>query len=429
MVIKLNEASFYDTIKNNVGKVSQARKDAKKARNNPLKNLTDAEEDDIKLSPTAYEIYKEFKKAKSDYDVQVDHDAGKLQATFDARKVPTSLVDDFKAQGKYDKYVTTYDPQTKEVTMLFDIEADPATESVMVPTPTPYKYKPAKAPKNHDDLLDESLEEDLTMTPVEPFQIDGSDDLGLRTEINGRSYDFIMKDDSPFSAEQMFHKINKMMQFSKGKALAFLKKHAVGTRTTSPLHESGNPFKSSFICQGCGKPLDQCTCEIDLSEIEDEDENTQEEGLELITEDDDSSVDVLSLVDELNSLPVRAGDSKTSYEDVKEYEAVLNKIPEGTRLTLETVAGTDVFEKLVNNKYGEWSMSISPHNEPHDRSAFDVARWLAARGNLARGDIEVSKMNKESLSSSSATQSSNIGSHKRSSIDLIPMGQSEEEDD
>lgn len=287
MVTKLNEASFYDTIKNTVGKIDQARKDAKK---NPLKNLTDAEEDEIKLSPTAYEIYKEFKKARSDYDVQIDPDAGKLQATFDARKVPTSLVDDFKAQGKYDKYVTTYDPKTKEVTMLFDIEAEPATESVMAPTPTPYKYKPAKAPKSHDDLLDESLlDEDLTMTSLEPFQIDGSDDLGLRTEINGRSYDFTMKDDSPFSAEQMLHKINKMMQFSKGKALAFLKKYAVGTRTASSLHESGNPFKSSFICQGCGKPLDQCTCEIDTSEIEDEDEDTQIEGLELMTEDNFSS--------------------------------------------------------------------------------------------------------------------------------------------
>lgn len=29
------------------------------------------------------------------------------------------------------------------------------------------------------------------------------------------------------------------------------------------LKESGNSFKSHHICQGCGKPLDQCTCEVE----------------------------------------------------------------------------------------------------------------------------------------------------------------------
>lgn len=263
---------------------------------NALGNLISATDEEIKSNDTLAKLTKSFDKVKSKYDVQIDPRSKKLRMTFDSRKVPTELVDDFKSDGKYDKLVNSYDPKSYEVEMIFDVEKNiptnntnrsnsttatadnandsTAEESVMVPTPTPYKYKPAVPPEEDDDGL--TITEDLTMTEVEPYQDDSADDIGLRTTINGRKYNFRMKDDSPYTVDQMFSKVNKMMTFSKGKALAFLKKNAVGVRAESALRE-GNPFKSSFVCQGCGKTLDQCTC--DLPDVDDEDEETQTEGV------------------------------------------------------------------------------------------------------------------------------------------------------
>lgn len=40
------------------------------------------------------------------------------------------------------------------------------------------------------------------------------------------------------------------------------------------LSESSNPFKDKHICQGCGKPLSQCTCEVEEEEKVEEDLNS-----------------------------------------------------------------------------------------------------------------------------------------------------------
>lgn len=283
MVKRVNEEGFMDKLRDTHDRAKIAKDYLMGNRTSSYK-FQDATDDEIKSNTTLSKLTKIFDKSKAGYHVKIDLKANKLQMTFDATKVPTEVVDDFKSGGKYDKYVNSYNQESHEVEMIFDVEKNVPTrgdtekaedESVMAPTPTPYKYKPAKAPKESDDLI---INEYLEMSPVEPYHDDATGDIGLTTEINGRRYNFRMKDDSPYSVDQMFSKVSKMMGFSKGKALAFLKKHAVGTRHTESKLREGNPFKSSFICQGCGKPLDQCTCEIDLSEIEDEDDETQSES-------------------------------------------------------------------------------------------------------------------------------------------------------
>lgn len=97
-------------------------------------------------------------------------------------------------------------------------------------------------------------------------------------------------------------------------------------------------------------------------------------------------------VKELNGLGTSKGISKVKYEDIKEYEKVLQKFPVGTKLSHKMDAGTEYFEKTGDGDMGiTWKHTRAPWNKTDNVSAFDVARWMAGRGNISRGSIDVAK--------------------------------------
>lgn len=99
---------------------------------------------------------------------------------------------------------------------------------------------------------------------------------------------------------------------------------------------------------------------------------------------------VETLIDKLNSFPMKKGMSKVSYEDIKECQAILDQMPVGTKLKHEVEAGTEFFEKLTDSKYrSEWSHINAPHGDEHTKDSFDVAHWIAGNGNITRGKFEV----------------------------------------
>lgn len=146
------------------------------------KDLVRANAQEIKSNPDLDQINKEFTKTGSkDYSVKVSRSSGVAVVTFDAEKVPVSLSDDFKDNGKYDKYVFKYDPGNQEVTLVLPLNSS----------------------------VEETLKEESRI-------------LELRET-----------------------------------------KRSSSQKLESDSEESGNPFKSHFICSGCGETLDQCTCEVE----------------------------------------------------------------------------------------------------------------------------------------------------------------------
>jgi hypothetical protein len=93
----------------------------------------------------------------------------------------------------------------------------------------------------------------------------------------------------------------------------------------------------------------------------------------------------------LNSLPTKRGMSKVTYEDAKTYEAVLNKIPKGTKLSQKIDAGTDTFERTSDTDIGiSWKHTRAPWGKVDNLTSFDVGRWLAGNAVIVRGPIEIS---------------------------------------
>ena len=201
---------------------------------------------------------------------------------------------------------------------------------------------------SEDDLFERLIETAGldTSTLVRKINEDGVDSIEM--DINGRIYSFVMKEESPYTIDQMFHKVTKMRHYSEGRALQFLKKNMIGKRVESflregsvdltddirraidaiyerkdkyksqdemidamysaisdflreyqfisrskgevvedilqknldrlgidsDLEEGKNPFKDKHICNGCGKSLSQCTC--DVQEEEDVEESLTE---------------------------------------------------------------------------------------------------------------------------------------------------------
>ena len=91
----------------------------------------------------------------------------------------------------------------------------------------------------------------------------------------------------------------------------------------------------------------------------------------------------LSLIDELNSLPICNGKSDTTFDVIKTYEKVLNKLPIGTIIGMDWDAGNCYFKK-VSNKQFSWEQLISPHYDLETKDAFDIGSWLASRGNWCK---------------------------------------------
>ena len=92
------------------------------------------------------------------------------------------------------------------------------------------------------------------------------------------------------------------------------------------------------------------------------------------------------LINDLNNLEVVNGYSKTTYELIKQYENILKQFDVGTVISFKCQAGTDSFRK-VNNDHFSWESSIAPWYDIKEQSDYDVASWLATRGNITRGPI------------------------------------------
>lgn len=150
------------------------------------KDLVRANAQEIKSNPDLDQINKEFTRSGSkDYSVKISRSSGVAVVTFDAEKVPVSLSDDFKDNGKYDKYVFKYDPGSQEVTLVLP--------------------------------LNSSTEESLKVLELDCSRISNKSNASIKSRCVSK--------------------------------------------------ESGNPFKSHFICSGCGKTLDQCTCEVESEDV------------------------------------------------------------------------------------------------------------------------------------------------------------------
>ena len=94
------------------------------------------------------------------------------------------------------------------------------------------------------------------------------------------------------------------------------------------------------------------------------------------------------LIKKLNKLDIGYGHSETTYELTKQYEVILKDFDINTVISFKTDAGTDTFIK-VSNDYIGWQALISPHYDLKDKSTYDVASWLASRGNMMRGPIKL----------------------------------------
>lgn len=235
----LIKEDFTDTMISLRDKVKNTYDYLKGNRSNNLGTLYDASSAEIKSNATLYKLTQEFDKSKAPYRVQFDKMGKKLLFTFDASKVPTDLVDQFKPNGKYGKKVNSYDPSSKSVEMIFDAAPSKLPEADRA------LYKDAKNSGGNEVVgTDESLKEELTVTVPEPYYNEDRDEFYLKMDINGSTYDFTMKDDSPYSIDQMLNKVVKMMNYSPGKALAFIKKNMTGVKSGTMRIKESNDYST-----------------------------------------------------------------------------------------------------------------------------------------------------------------------------------------
>lgn len=79
------------------------------------------------------------------------------------------------------------------------------------------------------------------------------------------------------------------------------------------LNESKNPFKDHHICQGCGKPLSQCTCKV--NEDEEEVDESLTEGKDSVNKDDRDDI-----IFRLRKLRTEASEALHKYENLDNLE-------------------------------------------------------------------------------------------------------------
>lgn len=505
-------------------------------RTNNLTGLVDATDEEIKTIPDLEKFVDTFKSAKGDIDVQVDGSKKSFLVKFSAKSVPKDLADQIKPDGKYYNMINHYDKNSKEVEMIFTV---PKKESVMAPTPTPYKpelktesgvgydlidrksvedrgfmtdyswykstdgmnvfvlgdrdfYGPADGEfdfetesdeeaqswfdnyngfedESEDSIFEALLETDGLDTSVLVRKVNSEGQDSIEMDINGRIYSFTMKEDSPYTIDQMFHKVDKMRHYSEGRALAFMKKNMIGRRVESALRESlvtesayfgqglgdtwsrdnsdyydardkemrghsdvgkrvrvinknsefymksfivsrvegdtyfvdlggttisfkrddlkflksesSNPFKYKHICDGCGKPLSQCTCEV-----QDEDE-----VVESLTEEKDSvsKDDRDDIIFRLRKLRTEASEALYKYESLENIEEC-----------------RDTLYYLVNDS----------------RRLLDLVNDLL----VSRKSESLEDSGLEEEISGGCTQPSSVGQYKRGKLDMFPEDKEED---
>ena len=91
----------------------------------------------------------------------------------------------------------------------------------------------------------------------------------------------------------------------------------------------------------------------------------------------------------MNSLPVLNGISKVKTEDSSSYRNEIKKLPVGSVVEFPSDTGTDRFTLTQKGEY----VSFWEHDRgilnPNTITDLAVSRWLAGRGNIARGKIRV----------------------------------------
>lgn len=327
---------------------------------------------------------KAYANEAGDWKIDKDSANGMLRVRFDAKKVSTNLANrvnpSLDRSDSLASYITGYDRGTNTVTMEVPLDGGSSAkkkaqkkldkrkkestdhdelESVMTPTPIPYKGevcdKDGKLIKK-ESLTLKTESEDLLETPgltlsVPEVVTSPKSGDSLVIKINGKEYKYVLPETSDKSVSDIARTVTGIQKHSEGRALAYLKKNMklvkesiendddeeviksivrdvnrkgldrdseeyinqieselkkknisvdadqlgsiiVGldeslddpTMTTEEVEDfyskelsEGNSFKDSHICQGCGNPLSQCTCDTDTKE-EDIDFNALEEG-------------------------------------------------------------------------------------------------------------------------------------------------------
>lgn len=95
-----------------------------------------------------------------------------------------------------------------------------------------------------------------------------------------------------------------------------------------------------------------------------------------------------SVLQELNTLPVYKGIGAVTYGDLKTYEDTLSKFSTGTIIAVDWDAGTCYFHKIGPDK---WEELVSPWYDLKTRNSFDIAEWLAGRGNYCKKPLWIDR--------------------------------------
>lgn len=528
-------------------------------RTHSLSGLNDATDSEIKKCPELDQFMKSFKSAKGKANVQVDSSGKNFLVTFSATEVPKDLADQIKPGGKYYDMINRYDKESKSVEMIFTLNKK---ESVMAPTPTPYKlelktesessigydlvdrksvtdsdgfvtdyswykstdgmnvfvfgdsdfYGPADGDfdfeteddreaqewfddyTGEEDISEDEMFESLIETAgldtsvlVRKVNNEGQDSIEM--DINGRVYSFTMKEDSPYTIDQMFHKVTKMRHYSEGRALAFLKKNMIGRRVESlteskyavqyyngrlgkwitaqtyrdeesakkdlPFHkkmcgapgqgpikdheikvvklkESGNPFKSKHQCQGCGKPLSQCTCEV-------EDEESVEEALtEAVVPETYKSIKI-ELKDPDSQLENLIKCIKATSDPGHTFAVVVEPDTSDSKsFTMDGDGSFRITSIEVKDEVEDVEVKEESFYSPSTRkiSIDDLKAFYNSSTSLKseydnffawyNAMVKAGKYSAEELNPGSVTQTGNVGQYKRGKIDMFPEVDEEE---
>lgn len=160
--------------------------------------------------------------------------------------LPWRVTKKFKDGEVYNKYLVSFNPDTFIAELVFD--SVDKNESVMNPTPTPYEYEPVLLPKELE--LDESFDED--------------DDVSELVKSVIRDVNKEIKD---YDSDRYVDTITKKL---KDKGLS-VDDDLLGQSIVDVMNEDKKvSFKDAHICNGCGKSLSQCTCEVEDEEFVDE---------------------------------------------------------------------------------------------------------------------------------------------------------------
>lgn len=482
MELIVNEGSLKNIV-DATKEVVDTYKDTKKKGSPEVYSATPSE---IDQSPEAKELFDKFtggtKKSVKAYS---DFTNNKIVLTVDVSKLPSEVVSLIDPKGsEYSKYFTKYDKDSHSATYEFpvskltkddvkvkdreitsrggDVEKE---ESVMAPTPTPYKLRLAHEDGSFltDEEIDQWLSEDLQMSAPKAY-MDSEDYPYLKVNINGKDYSFEMKDESPYSIDQMQDKILKMQKYSLGKALQFMKKNMLGTRMESleedtPAIEAPDKSNATSIVDVIKNAYDegkfgklpcvgrQNACQIDISGVDKDRLISFFDKKKEFNREDHNEAGVNSVEFISDKFDVEVFDSFIQIYIIPQYESI-------KRMTIDEFSDTvnEEEESLKEEKstslksthlcsgcgkpIGECTCDVEEDESKVDEAlnveeslneGYDIEslkKFILSHPDILDGLDKYDSREEESSPteedlSSGATQSSSIGQHKVDSIDLI----------